>query len=224
VPPAPGLDELRSSASVFNGFGSVDESWLRLVGFTRPAVDLARADHRAALLRWLNSWGCRIRYPRPGEPDLLGDGLRSWWASYARVLPDVPLAALSDAQVHELALAYGGLASLPVGLGRGARTLGPTAAAKALYAMSPTAVMPWDAAIALHLHGARDTTAFEAHLRLGRSWAAGLLEALGIDEQSVSALVGRPTVSLGKIMDEHLYVTITHAANRCAPSTPAPLS
>jgi len=194
---------------VFNGFTGVDNSWLMLRELTRPSVDLLREDHRAAVVRWLNSWGCRIRYPRPGEPNLLDSGLHSWWTAWVDTMPKTSLVSLSDNDIEVLAGAFDGLAAVTVKAGKGGRTLGPTAAAKTLYAVHPAGVMPWDAAIAAWLHGARDGAAFAAHLRLGRQWAHTVLNAAGVDEHALPALTGRAAVPLSKVLDEHLYVTIT---------------
>lgn len=207
LPPAPSLAELRASAEVFNGFSGVDRSWLAFREETGHALDLSRAAHSGALHRWLNSWGCRIRYPREGEPDTFGAGLAAWAGRHAPA--HAPLARLTPREIAGLAAAYEELAALPIGR----RSLGPTAAAKALYALRPDSVMPWDAAIAQRLHGARDRAAFARHLELGRSWARAVLEESGgLDEAALCAEIGRPEVSLAKILDEHLYVTITHAA------------
>ncbi|MFA7761500.1 MmcQ/YjbR family DNA-binding protein [Streptomyces sp. NPDC048723] len=207
LPPAPSLAELRSSAEVFNGFAGVDRSWQALREETGHALDLSLAAHRSALHRWLNSWGCRIRYPREGEPDTFGAGLAAWWERHT--LAHAPLARLTPREISRFAAAYEELAALPIGR----RSLGPTAAAKALYALRPDSVMPWDAAIAQRLYGVRDGAAFARHLELGRSWArAALEEGGGQGEATLCAEIGRPGVSLAKILDEHLYVTITHAA------------
>ncbi|MFF4330227.1 MmcQ/YjbR family DNA-binding protein [Streptomyces sp. NPDC048387] len=206
VPPAPGLARLRAAAGVFGAFPGVDRSWLALRADTAPGLDLSGAAHRAALHRWLNAWGCRIRYPREGEPDLFGEGLARWWSRHGD-LPAARLAALGDREIARLAAAYGELAALPVGR----RSLGPTAAAKALFALRPETVMPWDAAIAQHLWGSRDEAAFARHLTTGRSWArAALAESGGLDEAELAAELGRPGLPLAKLLDEYLYVTITH--------------
>ena len=218
IPDAPSLADLRRSAEVFNGYSGVDESWLRFRQVTRPAVDLSRSDHREALLRWLNSWGCRIRYPRVGEPALFDEGIAAWWAGPGRALPAGSLAGLSDVDIDAVAAAYGALATVPVAAGRASRTLGPTAAAKALYAVRPRAVPPWDAAIAARQYGGRDATAFARHLRASRDWAWAVLAEAGpaATEDDLPALIGRPSVSMAKIIDEHLYVTITLAARQAA--------
>ncbi len=66
--PAPTMAELRLSAQVFAAHPGVDRSWLELRGPAAPALDLGDPDRRTALHRWLNSWGCRLPYPREDEP------------------------------------------------------------------------------------------------------------------------------------------------------------
>lgn len=61
------------------------------------------------------------------------------------------------------------------------------------------------------MHGGRDGAAFARHLHLGRGWALSVIGQSGADENAVPALVGRPLVSLAKILDEYLYVAITMA-------------
>ncbi|WP_410662472.1 hypothetical protein [Amycolatopsis sp. lyj-84] len=206
--PLPPLSELRRAAEVFNGFANADTSWFRLTTETRSAIDLSQAAHRTILLRWLNSWGCRIRYPREGEPAPFDAGVQAWWDTWGTTLPTVDLVHLTDAGIDTAAKAYSDLSEVVVSAGRARRTLGPTAAAKALYALRPNTIMPWDAAIAAALHGDRDGAAFGRHLRLGREWAAAVIAEAG---DGIPALVGRP-VSLAKILDEYLYVVFTTGA------------
>ncbi|WP_329581292.1 MmcQ/YjbR family DNA-binding protein [Kitasatospora sp. NBC_01250] len=206
LPPGPALAELRFAAGVFAGLGAVDAGWERWAAVVAAAPDLARPEHRAALHRWLNSWGCRIRYPREGEPDLFSAALKGWWAAHGAELPDASLAVLTEGQLDALAAAYAELAALRVSP---SRTLGPTAAAKALYALRPAAVMPWDAAIAQRLHGSRDGAAFRRHLACGRRWARAVIAESGLDEGELPRELGRPAVSLAKVLDDYLYVTIT---------------
>ncbi len=90
--------------------------------------------------------------------------------------------------------------------------MGPTAAAKALYALRPRAVMPWDLMIAERLHGGRDAVAFTAHLRLGRDWARQLLRDTGWDEPRLAAELGQPGASLARLLDQYCYVRFTLGA------------
>ncbi|MCW7944237.1 hypothetical protein AAW14_19865 [Streptomyces hygroscopicus] len=207
--PAPDLARLRSSAQVFAAYRGVDRTWLELRELTAPALEPGDPAHRSALHRWLNSWGCRLPYPREGEPYLLGDHLAAW--SEKHLLPVTPLPDLTDSDIDAVSRAYEELAGLPVKSPPRPRTLGPTAAAKALYALRPHTVMPWDAAIATELYGTRDGAAFARHLRTGRSWARAVLAESGLTADALVADLGRPAVTLPKVLDEHLYVTITRA-------------
>ncbi|MFF4015229.1 MmcQ/YjbR family DNA-binding protein [Streptomyces sp. NPDC001843] len=206
-PPAPPAARLRLSAEVFAAYQGVDRSWLELRRLTAPALDLTDPAHRTALHRWLNSWGCRLPYPQEGGPYPFGEGLAAWTGRHP--LPRTPLADLTDPEIDAVAVAYEELSQLPVRPRPRPRTLGPTAAAKALYALRPHTVMPWDAAIATELYGARDGAAFARHLRTGRAWARAVLTESGLTAEALVADLGRPAVTLPKVLDEHLYVTIT---------------
>ncbi|MFI7408505.1 MmcQ/YjbR family DNA-binding protein [Streptomyces sp. NPDC049627] len=200
--PAPRTARLRLSAEVFAAAGGVDRSWLELCRLTAPALDLTVPDHRTALHRWLNSWGCRLPCPPEGGPYPLGEGLAAWTDRHP--LPGTPLPDLTDPEIDALAAAYEELARLPAGSGPRPRPLGPTAAAKALYALRPHTVMPWDAAIAKELYGARDGAAFARHLRTGRAWARAVLAESGLSADALVADLGRPAVTLPKVLDEYL--------------------
>lgn len=209
--PAPTVAALAHTVAVFTGFANVDRAERRFAEDTARRPDLARSDHRAALLRFLNAWGCRIRLPRQGEPDLFDAGIATWWATFSPTLPRPSLDRLSDAAIGRLVAPFDALSAVRVAP---TRTLGSTAAAKALYALRPRSVLPWDAAIATTLHGGRDGAAFARHVTLGRVWANAVLAELGSPGRSITvaeapALLGRGGVSLAKILDEYAFVTIT---------------
>ncbi|TDB81044.1 hypothetical protein E1091_19085 [Micromonospora fluostatini] len=203
---SPTVDTLRAAVDRSVG-GAADRSWLRLRESTGPAVDLADAAHRRAALVWLNAWGCRLRYPRPGEEDVFGTGLARWWARHHPLLPAArtPLAALPETALPALVSAFADLAAMPVTPGPRRRTLGPTAASKLLYAVRPAALPPWDDAIARALHGCRDADAYGAHLRLTRSWALRLLAEAGTDEVAFTTALGHPGRTLAKMLDDYCY-------------------
>lgn len=173
-------------------------------------VDLDLAAHRDALLAWLNACGCRIRTPRLGEPTPFQDSIAAWWEEWSEVLPTRSLHRLTDADIGRVGSAHASLAALPGTVGARPRTLGSTAAAKALFALRPRSVMPWDAAIALALHGARDGEAFARHQRLAREWSSALLAETGLTESALARAAGRPGMPLAKLLDEYCYVRITY--------------
>jgi hypothetical protein len=183
---------------------------------TGGAADLAVAGERDELRRWLNAWGCRLRYPQPGEPDVFSDSLARWWASSGSGLPDVPVAELSDAGVGTLADSYADLAARPAalltraGAPAGHRAIAPTAASKIMFALRPETVPPWDAAIARATAGGTSRDHFASHLEAARAWAGSVQdEARRHGIADVPAYVGRPGSSLARVWDEWLYLTIT---------------
>ncbi len=206
------LEAVRAGVSMFAASYGVDGSDAGL-GPSGGEVDLSLAERRRALHRWLNTWGCRIRYARPGEPDLFDVGLSAWWGRRSVDIATVtgPLSDLSDDQITWLSGAFEDLSSLPVArtVAGTERTMGATAAAKALYALRPRAVIPWDQVIAERLHGGRDAIAFGAHLRLGRGWARQLLRDTGWDEPRLAAELGQPDASLARLLDQYCYVRFT---------------
>jgi hypothetical protein len=202
---APTLADLRRAALVFSGS---DQSWLRFVDAVSPALDLSRADHRDAALTWLNSWACRI----PRGP-AFGDAVAHWWE--AARLPDLSsFLAASDDEIAAVGVAFGQLSELDLGR----RRLGPTAAAKLLYALRPNGIVPWDATISTQLHGARDAAAFAAHQRLMRRWARTLVNSSGVSETDLPAHVGRPHVCLAKLLDEVAFLIASDSPKSAAAS------
>jgi hypothetical protein len=97
----------------------------------------------------------------------------------------------------------------PAGSAVRPRSLGSAAASKLLHALRPRALMPWDEAIADHLHGARDAAAYAAHQRVGRAWAAALLAGAGVGEETLAGLPGRPGRTLAKMLDDYCYLRFT---------------
>jgi hypothetical protein len=206
---APSLVDLRWVAATFQSLGNVDRSWLRFLESTAPAPDLSRPEHRDAALTWLNSWACRI----PRGP-AFGDGLAKWWPT-AHLPTASGLLGATDADIALTATAFEHLAALELGR----RRLGPTAAAKLLYGLRPNSIVPWDAAIAAQLHGARDATAFAAHQHLGRRWARALVGGTGLSETELPVHIGRSNVSLAKLLDEYLYLLASGHTRPLAPTS-----
>jgi hypothetical protein len=211
VPEGPSLAGLREAVVEFSQYAQAERSWAALRTATAPLLDPSRAAHRRALLAWLNAWGCRIRYPRPGEPDVFDLGVARWWDRCHDAIPDADtsLAELTDEAITAVARCYAHLAATPVTVAERPRTLGPTAAAKLLHALRPRAVMPWDAAIAHQLHGGRDAVAFASHQQLGRDWARRLLAEAGTAETSLTSSFAQPARSLATMHDDYCYLRFT---------------
>jgi hypothetical protein len=207
----PTITSLHAAVTAFGADGSPDKSWLTFTAATIPDVDFSLAAHRKAAHIWLNAWGCRIRYPRAGEPDVFDAGLAGWWSDWCGAVPpaSVAMVDLSDDQLAGLGDCFAALTAITAAQTRSVRSLGPTAAAKLLFALRPRTLMPWDEMIAQRLHGTRDSLAYVAHQRLGRTWGRALLAEAGIGEDELCERLGRPGRSLAKVIDEYCYTTYT---------------
>ena len=212
--PPPSIAGLQHAVDEFGAYQGPEKSWLAFTAATAPAVDFTRAAHRKAAHTWLNAWTCRIRYPRPGEPDVFGTGLAAWWRNWRTSLPpmDVSLSELTDEQLAAAGDCFAALVASPAAQTKTVRTFGPTAASKLMYALRPKALPPWDEMIATTLHGTRDRAAYVAHLRLARTWAQALLTESGVDEDTLCARLGRPGRTLAKLLDEYCYIVYTRDA------------
>lgn len=215
----PTLETLRAAVLDFGGYAKPDAAWETLRGVTAPELDPARAAHRKALHAWLNAWGCRIRYPRPGEPDVFDAGIGAWWARWGARLPDpgTSIVDLTDDEITTIGEGYTELAAAIIAQPR--RSLGPTATSKLFYALRPVTLMPWDEMIANTLHGReRDGSAFAAHQRLGRDWGRRLLAEAGTGESGLAEAFGCPGRSLVKMLDDYCYIVFTRDARAAAAS------
>ncbi|MFE5816165.1 hypothetical protein [Streptomyces sp. NPDC056479] len=207
----PTAQSLRAAVATFLGLDA-GQAAPPVVASYEP---LAHDDPPAAL-KWLNSWGCRIRYPRPGETDVFGPALREWTSRWYALLPgpDTRLSELTDDDIAPLGECYADLCALGAGTPDRPRTLGATAASKLLHGLRPYTLVPWDEAIARKLHGARDAAAYLAHQRLNRDWARRVLADSGGDEEALAILYGCPGRPLSKMLDDYAYITLTRSDTR----------
>ncbi len=224
---APGwalLDDLRSSitgeevAAALRAFAAIagpDASLAQLRETTRPAIDLSSAVHREALLRFLRAWGCR--HLRRADTERSSEALASWWTRFGSTLPraGVALTDLDDAELERLGDAYAALARAPAAGRTAARgevsvSFGDTAAAKALFAIRPQAVPPWDEPMRRAFGWGRvDASEYATFLAAVREAIAGLAERLRVEPFELPGALDRPASSPVKIVDEFLWVRIT---------------
>ncbi|MFN8234149.1 MAG: hypothetical protein U0V56_12010, partial [Actinomycetota bacterium] len=98
--------------------------------------------------------------------------------------------------------------------GRGdiAVRFGETAASKALYALRPQAVPPWDAPMrAAFGWGDTHEATFIRYLALSRDALIGLSARLGVPVDALPRALGRPRSSPARLVDEYLWMRIASA-------------
>lgn len=208
-------EQVAAALRAFGASAGAETSLIVLRDATHPAIDLSVRAHRDALLRFLRAWGCR--HLRRDDTGRSSRALASWWRRFGPTLPPAtaPLADLDDAQLAALGRAYAALARSPAAFRTGrdgdvSVSFGDTAAAKALFAIRPQAVPPWDEPMRKAFGWGRvDAEEYATFLAAVRGSLIGLARRLGVEPSALPAALDRPTSSPAKIVDEFLWIRIT---------------
>jgi hypothetical protein len=218
------LVELRDQASrvdlaialrTYAAITGYDSSLAALRVATTGAVDLTVPAHRDALLVWLRAWGCR--HLRRTDNERSSRVLANWWLEHSEALPSlaVDLTSLEVSQLDHAARAHSALAQTPAA-GRTVRAqdldvvFGTTAAAKTLFALRPNAFPPWDEPIRLSFGWrSHDESHYRHYLELVADALLGLAWRLQASVSELPGLLGLPSSTPAKLVDEYLRMRIT---------------
>lgn len=211
------LSQLAYACRIYAGFTQFDASYLTFLDRTGGRLDFRDPMHMKALLTWLNSWGCRqfaVDYHQQASQSILG-----WAERREPALPDSSrrLDHLSDKDIQTIADAYADLSQCRAcqrtrKSGNYDVRVGPTGAAKILFAARPLAFPPWDDPIRAKLGYDNSRHSYCQYLvrvrqDVGELCSEGL--RLGIAAQDIPTEVGRPRSTLPKLVDEYNWVTVT---------------
>jgi hypothetical protein len=211
------LYQLAYACKIYGGLTGFDASYFAFLNETGGTLDFDSKVHMKALLVWLRSWGCR-QFALAHE-GLAVESILRWARRWESKLPgrSAALDRLSDADIEEAADAFADLSRcLASKKTRDEEQqdvrVGPTGAAKILFAARPTVFPPWDDAIrkALGFDGGRSS--YRRYLAEVRDQVRRLCaEAaeLGITAENIPLEVGRPRSTLPKLIDEYNWVTAT---------------
>lgn len=212
------LSELAFACYIYGRMTDYDSSYQDFLRTTNHMPDLKRAEHRTALIDWLNKWGCR-QFAKDYH-SLASQQIEAWHQRFSNSLfpTDRTLLQLSDEDISVVEAAYGALAERTASMRKtrgGTESvimIGPTGAAKVLFAIRPNALVPWDTPIreALGLDGSAHS--YAAYLGIVRTQLQELEEACGKNGCKLSELpklIGRSESSLVKLIDEYYWVTVT---------------
>jgi len=212
------LFELAYCCRLYGEISRFDADLKKMRGSNQTVHQLRGVKDNRALLVWLNSWGCR-------QFDLAHHSqaarmLERWGSTWLQKLPPVhqTLSNLNEKALESVADAYEDLRHREAGGRKISRSreaivsVGPTGAAKILFAVRPNALPPWDDPIRRALkHDASRSGYLEFLYRVRADVAAIEVEArdLGIPPGRIPRALGRERSSLPKMMDEYYWVTIT---------------
>ncbi len=100
-------------------------------------------------------------------------------------------------------------------------TFGDTATAKALFALRPQALIPWDEPIRRAFGPPGGGVTYVKLLELAAAALDGLARRLGASVGELPGLLGRPESSPPKLVDEYLWIRITRDQHdRASATTP----
>jgi hypothetical protein len=216
------LVDLAFACYVYGQLSNYDDSYVRFLEATNRYPNLSIANHRQALLKWLNEWGCRqfaLKYHEHASKELLSwhNSITSKLVPRNRTLLDMTGNELSCAEEAYQSLSER-IASYRVVNGRrSAVSFGPTGASKVLFAIRPEAFVPWDISI-------RDRfgVPYGEFLRKVRSMLKELETACqkhGLRLTDLPNRLKRPRSTLAKLIDEYYWITITYNCPAPDPET-----
>jgi hypothetical protein len=174
-------------------------------------LDLSKDDHRYALLKFLNDWGCRSLatdwYCGARERlDSFGGSLSALDASRRRDLADVfdelskPIVARRESKGKEVDV-----------------TFGPTAAAKTLFVLRPSLFPAWDEPICTKLGYKRDGESyaqFAENVRAKIDESERHCKQRGFSLESLTQILGRPGyTTLVQLFIEYYWITLTRGVS-----------
>jgi hypothetical protein len=213
------LYELAYICRIYGGFTTFDGTYSALLDKTGLGLDFNDSSHMETLLVWLRSWGCRQFAVDYG--DLAAQSIRGWAGRWESRLParGMTLDHLQDEDIQTVGGAYADLSGCVASKRiRAAKVhdvqVGPTGAAKILFAARPETLPPWDDPIRARwgLDGsARSYCKYLARVREQVKQLCGEAAKAGIHPEDIPQELGRPRSTLPKMIDEYNWITLTRS-------------
>ncbi|HZV69817.1 MAG TPA: hypothetical protein VFG10_09740 [Saprospiraceae bacterium] len=207
------FQELKIASYLMNVVSNGDRNYDAL---SNRNLDLNSKDDTKQLLTFLNAWGCRQFIKE--QHSQTGKHLKSWFNKFESSLPPHS-ASLINHSNRKIALysdMFDVLMNSRASINKTEvnKNVGPVGAAKALFALRRNVFPPWDNPIADHLGFSKNGTGYTEYLMYVRDEILklkGECAKLKIDLNDIPRIFKRPNVTLVKLIDEYLWLTITRA-------------
>ncbi|MGA2235635.1 MAG: hypothetical protein ABSG23_09185 [Terriglobales bacterium] len=203
------LAELSLGCYIYATMTSYDSGYREFLAETTPAPDLTQEPHRKSLLKFLNSWGCRIK---KADHDAAATQIKEWYDGISSKLfpTSTGLLSLTDSDLDTVEEAFKGLADRP---STTRKTFAAVPTAKVLFVLRPNALIPWDNKMLRHFRLNGSAASYRQHLL----WARERLQDLSVEctkrgfaLADLATKIERPKSTLPKLIDEYLWVTVTN--------------
>ena len=211
------LFELAYACRLYGGLTQFDSNYRLFLDRTGGELDFRDPEHLKVLLVWLNSWGCRQFAKK--DHKVAAQSVLGWAERWESRLPNTST-TLDELRREEIQYAGAAFADLSnrvaskrsyVGALRDV-TVGPTGAAKILFAARPEAFVPWDDAIRRELRMDTSASSYCAYLLRVQEQIRQLRKDAakqGIGPEDIPSAVGRQDFPLPKLVDEYYWITIS---------------
>jgi len=211
------LGALAYACNLYNAMTDFGSSFREFQHSVHGRPDLDDPDHRRALLKWLNAWGCRHLATACHQD--VSEELDAWYTSARGRLPATTdrLVDMSDQVLEKFAELFDHLSGLPAREGeRNGRhfpiSFGPTAASKTLFALRPHGFVPWDAAMRKGLAADGSGASYVRFLKGVRRESAEITEQCSRQEfgpEDLPKRLERPESTTAQLIGEYYWITMT---------------
>ena len=208
------LYQLAFSSYVYTVISGYDYTYKELVDNTRGRVNLYEVQHRQFIIKWLNSWGCRqfaIEYHNLASKSIL-----EWYERFSEkiISPSKNLLTADEQDITDICESYEALSQSLASYREGHTrvNIGPTGAAKLLFALRSNVLPPWDEPIRRELgfNGRRESyERFLYHTKKQLINLSRQCEEHVFLLQELPKKLDREDVTLPKLIDEYYWLVIT---------------
>ena len=220
------LSDFAFACYVYGNLESDDTTYEDFRKSINNKLDLENGDHRNNLLEWLRKWGCRQFHV--SQNDLSSNEILNWHNANNKKISilNKDLYYLNGSEILVLGDLYSSLKEKKASVNKIGVTsrVGPTGAAKILFALMPETAPPWDNPIREHF---RFDETKESYIKYLAKVKDVLLEAeeecekKNIPFRDLPKVFGRQNSTLAKLVDEYFWITITY---KCIPPSTELLS
>ncbi len=211
------LSKIAMAGFLFNSLTPYNTSLVNFRSAIGDRLDLSIQEHRAALMNWLNDWGCR--HLSKGQHQVASKNISEWYKQDCATLfsDKTPLWQLKDQETEAAANAYGSLKDR-IGARRSRYGnesevhIGPTAASKILFAIRPKALMPWDEAMRESFKCDGSPKSYFKYLKIIRDLTlhiGDLCRNKGFQIDDLPQKLGRPNSTVLALVNEYIWITET---------------
>lgn len=211
------LSKLAVAGMLFNSLTPYNNSLTIFRSATGDSLDLANSEHRNALMKWLNAWGCRNL--SKDQHQIASESILDWYQTYHGSLFSnrKPLWKLGDQELDIVAHAYGSLkdriAARRFRHGKNSDVhIGATAASKILFAIMPKAIMPWDDAMRKSFNCDGSPLSYAKYLNMIKDITLRintLCSDKGFHIDDLPKRIGRPDSTILELINAFIWVTET---------------